>query len=170
MTSDQRIALSVFAVAVIVGGGIFLLVSISGGSSNGPEAPAQSEAAAADPPEASSARQEADRSRPACGSGELHGVPVREGQNPDARACEAMDFAVRFFQAPPEQCAEFVSSDLVSECESRGELPEWRYVGDNGVDPSFPDVVCVEFAHSDGYLTVEVEQSADVQQVVGDEC
>jgi hypothetical protein len=35
--------------------------------------------------------------------------------------------------------------------------------GDNGIDPSFPDVVCVEFAHADGYLTVEVEQIDDAQ-------
>lgn len=169
MTSDQRIALSVFVAALVIGGGIFLLVSVSGGSDE-PQAPDQPEVAITEQEEVPPAREETDRSRPACGSGEIGGVPVREGQNPDARACEAMDFAVRFFQAPAEDCVEFVSSDLVSECESRGELPEWRYVGDNGVDPSFPDVVCVEFAHSDGYLTVEVEQSADVQQIVGDEC
>lgn len=169
MTSDQRIALSVFAVAAIVGGGIFLVVSVSGGSDN-PKPPDRPEVAATDQTEAPPARETAERSRPACGSGEIEGVPIREGQNPDARACGAMDFAVRFFQAPPEQCAEFVSSELVSECESRGELPEWEYVGDNGVDPSFPDVVCVEFAHADGYLTVEVEQDRDVQEIVGDEC
>jgi hypothetical protein len=167
MTSDQRIALAAFAVLAVLGGGIYLLVSGSGGD-DGPRAAAVSEAATTDsePPTTT----ESDDSRPACGSGEIEGVPIREGQHPDARACEAMDFAVRFFQASPEECAEFVSSELVADCESRGELPAWRYVGDNGVDPSFPDVVCVEFAHADGYLTVEVEQDGGAQEIVGDEC
>lgn len=169
MTSDQRIALAVFAVALVAGGGIYLTVSVVGGSDD-PQAPAPREAAATEQTEAPPARKEADRAQPACGSGEIEGVPIREGQTPDARACEAMDFAVRFFQAPPEQCAEFVSDELISDCERRGELPEWEYVGDNGVDPAFPDAVCVEFAHADGFVTVEVEQNGDAQEIIGDEC
>lgn len=168
MTTDQRIALAVFAVLLVLGGGIYLLVSGSDGD-DGPEAAVQPEAAATEQADAPTTA-EADNPGPPCGSGEIEGVPIREGQSPDARACEAMDFAVRFFQASSEECAEFVSSELVADCESRGELPAWRYVGDNGVDPSFPDVVCVEFAHADGYLTLEVEQDGDAQQIVGDEC
>lgn len=168
MTSDQRIALAVFAVALVIGGGIYLLVS---GGSDKPQAPTPSETAATEQQaEAPPVKDEVDRAEAACGSAEIEGVPIREGQTPDARACEAMDFAVRFFQASPEQCAEFVSDELVPDCESRGELPAWEYVGDNGVDPAFPDVVCVEFAHADGFVTVEVEQSGGPQEIVGDEC
>jgi hypothetical protein len=143
MTSDQRIALSVFVVVVILGGGIFLLMS------------------------AGNSGDTAD-----CSSGEVGGVPIREGQTPDAQACEAMAFAVQFSEAPAEDCQDFVSSELANECASKAEIDptEWTYVGDSGSDPSFPDEICVELAHEDGFRTVSVERNGDVQRIVGSDC
>jgi hypothetical protein len=140
MTPDQRIALSVVAVIAILGGGIFLAVSASSGGT-----------------------EKAD-----CTSGEVEGIPIREGQHPDQRACEAMDFVARFVQSSPEECGEFVSADLLLDCKHRSAeaFAEWTYIGDNGVDPSFPDVVSLELGYEDGYVSVDVEQVGDTQRIV----
>jgi len=144
MTSDQRIALSVLVLLLVVGGGIFLFTAGSGDSDG-----------VAD-----------------CNSGEVQGVPVKEGQSPDQRACEAMDFAVRFYAAPAEECPDFTSSDLISECTGKTEIEpsEWSYVGDSGIDPSTPDELCVELAYEDGFRTVGVEEVGDALQVVDSDC
>jgi hypothetical protein len=139
MTDDQRIALSVFLVLLVCGGGIFLFVSGGAGGDT------------------------AD-----CSSGEVGGVPIKEGQAPDARACEAMDFAVRFYESSAEECPDFTSSELVSECEGKAEIAssEWTYVGDCGIDPSFPKETCVELAHEDGFRSVDVERVGDSLRIV----
>jgi hypothetical protein len=144
MTSDQRIALSIFVLLLVVGGGVFLFATGTGGGDDGV----------------------------GCSSGEVQGAPIKEGQSPDPRACEAMGFAVRFFEAPADECPDFVSAELVGECGSKAEIEpsEWSYVGDSGIDPSTPDELCVELAYENGYRTVGVEEVDDALQVVDSDC
>jgi hypothetical protein len=80
-----------------------------------------------------------------------------------------MDFAVRFFEAPADECPDFVSSELVGECGGKVEIEpsKWSYVADNGIDPSFPDELCVELAHEDGFRTVGVEEVDGALKIVG---
>jgi hypothetical protein len=143
MTSDQRIAISTFVLLLVVGGGIFLFATGTGGG-DGVD----------------------------CSSGEVQGVPAKEGQSPDARACEAMAFAVRFFEAPADECPDFTSSELVGECAGKAAIDpsEWSYVGDSGTDPSSPDELCVELAYEHGFRTVSVAEVDDALQVVESGC